>query len=85
MPEENNTIPLTKLPINTKAIVVSIQNDKAIAKKLREMGIVKGITIYTSRIAPLGDPLEITILGYKLAIRKNHASGISVKPVEEEK
>jgi ferrous iron transport protein A len=60
------------------AKVVSLVGDESITKRLMEMGIVPGVTIRKIKSAPFGDPIEIRVLGYSLAVRKKEASQIQI-------
>jgi ferrous iron transport protein A len=60
------------------AKVVSLIGDESVTKRLMEMGIVPGVTIRKIKSAPFGDPIEIRVLGYSLAVRKKEASQIQI-------
>lgn len=64
-----------------KAEVLSLQGDGAIKKRMAEMGITRGSVIEVERVAPLGDPLDIKVKGYRLSLRKDEASLVVVKSV----
>lgn len=59
--------------------VVKIHGAGAIKRRIMDMGITKGTEIYVRKIAPLGDPFEITVRGYELSIRKMDAEMIEVE------
>lgn len=69
------TVSLDSAPVGVKAIVKNI-SDGNIGKKLMEMGIVPGTEIFVEGMAPLGDPIKVSVRGYKLALRKNEAKKI---------
>ncbi len=69
---------LTNLPIGAKATVVAVNGKTAITKRLMEMGIVPGVSVRVVKSAPFGDPLEIRLRGYNLAMRRNEADSIEV-------
>lgn len=69
---------LTELPIGAKATVISVKGGNAITKRLMEMGVVPGVTVRVVKSAPFGDPLEIRVRGYNLAMRKSEADSIEV-------
>lgn len=73
-----NNRALTDLPIGTDAKVVSILGNNAITRRLMEMGVVPGVGIKVVKTAPFGDPMEIRIRGYSLAVRRNEADSITV-------
>ena len=69
---------LTNLPIGKKAKVVSIKGNNQVTKRLMEMGVVPGVSVRVIKSAPFGDPLEIRVRGYHLAMRKSEADTIEV-------
>ncbi|MEP7036950.1 MAG: ferrous iron transport protein A [Acidobacteriota bacterium] len=72
---------LTNLPIGATAKVVAVKGNNAISKRLMEMGVVPGVSVRVIKSAPFGDPLEIRVRGYHLAMRKNEADAIEVNEV----
>ena len=58
--------------------VVKLHGEGALKKHLMDMGITKGCEIYIRKVAPLGDPIEITVRGYELSLRKGDAENIEV-------
>lgn len=58
--------------------VVKLHGGGAIKRRIMDMGITKGVGIYIRKIAPLGDPVEITVRGYELSIRKADAEMIEI-------
>jgi len=60
------------------AVVLKINCEKALKRRLLDMGLTKGITVAVRKIAPLGDPIEISLRGYALGIRRSDAGGIVV-------
>lgn len=61
-----------------KATVTSLTATGALRRRIMDMGITKGTAISVRKIAPLGDPIEITVRGYELSIRKSEAEHIEV-------
>ncbi len=59
--------------------VLKIQGEGAVKRRIMDMGVTKGSSIHHRKIAPLGDPIEITIRGYELSIRKSDAEKILVE------
>jgi ferrous iron transport protein A len=59
--------------------VKKISGDGAVRRRIMDMGIVKGVTVHVRKLAPLGDPVEVTVRGYELAIRKSDAEMIEVE------
>ena len=59
--------------------VVKLYGEGAVKRRIMDMGITKGVEIYIRKVAPLGDPIEITVRGYELSIRKADAQMIEVE------
>ena len=59
--------------------VVKLNGEGAIKRRIMDMGITKGVEIYIRKVAPLGDPVEITVRGYELSLRKADAEMIVVE------
>ena len=59
--------------------VVKIHGDGAVKRRIMDMGITKNVEIYVRKIAPLGDPIELTVRGYELSLRKADAEMIEVQ------
>lgn len=72
-----NTLKQTKVGQHVK--VVKINGDGAVKRRIMDMGITKGISIYVRKVAPLGDPIEVTVRGYELSLRKADAEMIEVE------
>lgn len=60
--------------------IVRVQGRHDVRRRLVEMGFVPGVTVAVVATAPLGDPLEVSLLGYRLAIRRSEAAGVTVRP-----
>ncbi|MEJ7846525.1 MAG: ferrous iron transport protein A [Pyrinomonadaceae bacterium] len=73
----NNGV-LTNLPAGTDAKVVSVEGNSAITRRLMEMGVVPGVSVRVIKSAPFGDPMEIRVRGYSLALRRNEADSVTV-------
>ncbi|HCO62185.1 MAG TPA: ferrous iron transport protein A [Clostridiales bacterium] len=58
--------------------VVKLHGEGALRRRIMDMGITKGASLYVRKVAPLGDPVEITVRGYELSIRKDDADCIEV-------
>ncbi len=69
---------LANLPIGTQARVIAVNGTGAIARRLMEMGVVPGAQVRVIKTAPLGDPIEVRVRGYHLALRRNEAQTITV-------
>lgn len=61
------------------ARVVAINAEGAFKRRIMDMGITAGVTVKLIRIAPLGDPIEVTLRGYQLSLRKDEAASIQVE------
>ena len=70
---------LRDVPVGGTAKVVKIHGEGAVKRRIMDMGITKGIEIYVRKVAPLGDPIEVTVRGYELSLRKADAEGIEVE------
>lgn len=69
---------LANLKIGAEAKVVEVVGKTAVTKRLMEMGVVPGVSIKVIKTAPFGDPIQIRVRGYSLAMRKNEAETIVV-------
>jgi ferrous iron transport protein A len=69
---------LAALPLRTPAIVRRVSSARAIARRLMELGLVPGTRVMITRVAPLGDPLELRLRNYALSIRRTEALTIEV-------
>ena len=70
---------LREIPVGGTAKVVKIHGEGAVKRRIMDMGITKGVEIYVRKVAPLGDPIEITVRGYELSLRKVDAESIEVE------
>ena len=69
---------LKQTAIGETVKVVKIHGEGALKRRIMDMGITKGVEIYVRKVAPLGDPIEVTLRGYELSIRKADADSIEV-------
>ena len=69
---------LKEAAIGSTVSVVKLHGEGAIKRRIMDMGITKGTEIYVRKVAPLGDPIEVTVRGYELSIRKADAEMIEV-------
>ncbi len=65
--------------IGTEVKVIKIHGEGAVKRRIMDMGLTKGVTIYIRKTAPLGDPIEITLRGYELTLRKADADLIEIE------
>ena len=70
---------LKDVKISDTVTVKKLHGDGAIKRRIMDMGITKGIPVYVRKVAPLGDPIEVTIRNYELTIRKADAEMIEVE------
>lgn len=71
-------VKLSSLKPGSEARVASVSGAGPISRRLQEMGIVPGVSIRVVKTAPFGDPFEVRLLGYSLAMRKNEAELVEV-------
>lgn len=70
---------LKQIPVGGRAKVKKLHGEGAVKRRIMDMGITKGVEVYIRKVAPLGDPVEITVRGYELSIRKADAEMIEVE------
>ena len=59
--------------------IVKLHGEGAIKRRIMDMGLTKGVEVYVRKVAPLGDPIEVTVRGYELSIRKSDAEMIETE------
>ena len=72
---------LEQLPIGKQAVILTVGGRGALRSRLLDMGLTPGTIISVRKVAPLGDPLELTLRGYELTLRKQDAARIEVREV----
>lgn len=70
---------LKEVPVGAVCKVVKLHGAGAVKRRIMDMGITKGVEIHVRKVAPLGDPVEVTVRGYELSIRKADAEIIEVE------
>ena len=70
---------LRQIPVGGSAKVVKLYGEGALKRRIMDMGITKGIEVRVRKVAPLGDPIEVTVRGYELSIRLADAEKIEVE------
>ena len=70
---------LKEAKIGETVRVVKIHGEGAIKRRITDMGLTKGVEVYIRKVAPLGDPIEVTVRGYELSLRKADAEQIEVE------
>jgi ferrous iron transport protein A len=69
---------LTELPVGRDARVVSVKGSSRVSRRLMEMGLIPGVDVRVVKMAPFGDPIEVRVRGYSLAMRRSEADGVEV-------
>jgi ferrous iron transport protein A len=75
---------LREVQVGQTVKVVKVHGEGPVRRRIMDMGITKGQKIYVQKVAPLGDPIEITIRNYELSVRKADCEMIEVEPLVEE-
>ena len=70
---------LKRAKVGETVKVVKLTGQGAVKRRIMDMGITKGVEIFIRKVAPLGDPVEVTVRGYELSLRKDDASMIEVE------
>ena len=70
---------LREVKVGQTVTVVKLHGEGAIRRRIMDMGITRGVEIKITKVAPLGDPMEVTVRGYELSLRKADAAMIEVE------
>ncbi|MDE5952269.1 MAG: ferrous iron transport protein A [Acetatifactor sp.] len=70
---------LREIPVGQAVTVKKLTGDGPVKRRIMDMGITKGVEVYVRKVAPLGDPVEVTVRGYELSLRKADAEMIEVE------
>ena len=70
---------LKDVKIGETAVIEKLHGEGALKRRIMDMGLTKGTQVYVRKVAPLGDPMELTVRGYELSVRKADAELIEVK------
>ena len=70
---------LRDVKCDSSAVVVKLHGEGATKRRIMDMGITKGVEVYVRKVAPLGDPVEVTVRGYELSLRRADAEMIEVE------
>ena len=70
---------LKQAKVGETVTVVKLHGEGAVKRRIMDMGITKGVTVYVRKVAPLGDPVEVNVRGYELSIRKADAEMIEIQ------
>ena len=69
---------LKQIPVGETVTVRKLQGEGPVKRRIMDMGITKGTSVFVRKVAPLGDPVEVTVRGYELTLRKDDAEMILV-------
>ncbi len=72
-----NTLKTAKVGQTVK--VVKLHGEGAVKRRIMDMGLTKGVEVYVRKVAPLGDPVEITVRGYELSLRRADAEMVEIE------
>ena len=70
---------LDQLKVGESATVARLHGEGAVKRRIMDMGLTKGTAVTVRKVAPLGDPIELTIRGYELSIRRDEAAKVEVE------
>lgn len=70
---------LRELALKKSARIVRVHGEGALKRRLMDMGLTRGTTVTVKKVAPLGDPIEVTVRGYELSLRKADAALIEIE------
>ena len=70
---------LKDIKVGEHAVIVKLHGEGALKRRIMDMGLTKGTEIYVRKVAPLGDPMELTVRGYELSVRRGDAELIEVQ------
>lgn len=77
--EETGVKTLRDAKIGDRVRVVKLHGEGAVKRRIMDMGLTKGVEVHIRKVAPLGDPIEVTVRGYELSLRKADAEMIEVE------
>lgn len=72
---------LIDLKVGQKAKVIKVEGEGPVRRRIMDMGITKGVIIFIRKVAPLGDPIEVSVRNYELSLRKADAQRITVEKI----
>ncbi len=74
----DSTITLRDVPIGETVKVAKLTGEGALKRRIMDMGLTKGVDVTVRKVAPLGDPIEVTVRGFELSLRKDEAQNVLV-------
>lgn len=72
---------LKDVPVGSSCTVSALTGTGAVRRRIMDMGLTRGTSVYVRKVAPLGDPVELTVRGYELSIRKSEAADVEVRDI----
>ncbi|MDR1530578.1 MAG: ferrous iron transport protein A [Clostridiales bacterium] len=75
---------LKEIKCGSTVRVVKLSGSGTVKRRIMDMGLTKGVEVFVRKVAPLGDPIEVTVRGYELSLRKADAGMIVVEPAEKD-
>lgn len=78
MEEKAGARTLRDVPVGQSAVVRRLTGEGAVKRRIMDMGITKGTDVFVRKVAPLGDPIEVTVRGFELSLRKDEAQQVLV-------
>ncbi|MDD3335924.1 MAG: FeoA family protein [Eubacteriales bacterium] len=70
---------LKDVKVGEHAVIAKLHGEGALKRRIMDMGLTKGTEVYVRKVAPLGDPMELTVRGYELSVRKDDAELIEIQ------
>ena len=70
---------LRDVKVGETVSVVKLHGEGAVKRRIMDMGLTKGVSVYVRKVAPLGDPIQVTVRGYELSLRKADAEMVEVE------
>lgn len=83
MGERDLMATLKEVKVGQSATVAKLTGTGALKRRIMDMGLTKGTRVYVSKVAPLGDPIELTVRGYELSVRRDEAANVEVTDVTD--
>ncbi len=78
MEQDQKSKTLRDVAVGLSAVVRRLTGEGAVKRRIMDMGITKGTEVYVRKVAPLGDPIEVTVRGFELSLRKDEAERVLV-------
>ena len=83
MGERDLMATLKEVKVGQSATVAKLTGTGALKRRIMDMGLTNGTRVYVSKVAPLGDPIELTVRGYELSVRRDEAANVEVVDVAD--